>query len=273
MSRNQTQWDHSGGDQEAVTQFCRALADALAGQAAPREEAPVQTIHLMGLVYRILENLKYVVVTAIALAVLGGCYGQYFVIPSYSATAKLYILGQADSAINLSALQIGTVLTMDYQEVFKTWEVHEMVRQELDLHYSYSQLQSMVTVTNPEDTRILYITVSHPDGTMAADIANAYAKAAKRFILETMDGEAPNSFSVALTPGSPDSLGKSTYIAIGFLLGTLVSLLVITLQFVFDDRPGGPEDVEEACGLPILAVIPEKKIPRHRPGPAKDRKP
>lgn len=251
---NQNQWN-DGQERDALEQLCRAMTNALSS-GDRQQEQPIQTINLVALFFRILENLKYVVLCAVLLAVAGGCYAQYWVTPTYSATAKLYILGQAGSSINLNSLQIGTVLTMDYQEVFKTWEVHEMVRQELELPYSYSQLQSMLTVSNPEDTQVLYITVENPDAQLAADIANAYAKAAKTFILETMDSEAPCSFSVALTPGNANSVSKSSYIALGFLLGTLLSVGIITLHFVFDDRPRSPEDVEAVCGLPTLAVIP-----------------
>lgn len=56
----------------------------------------------------------------------------------------------------MADLQLGTALTSDYQEVFKTWEVHEMVIEELGLPYSYKEMQSMLTVSNPEDTRVLY---------------------------------------------------------------------------------------------------------------------
>ena len=48
-----------------------------------------------------------------------------------------------------------------------------MVIEELGLPYSCQQMQSMLTISNPEDTRILYITVTHPDAKMAADIANS----------------------------------------------------------------------------------------------------
>lgn len=74
----------------------------------------------------------------------------------------------------MADLQLGTALTSDYQEVFKTWEVHEMVIEELGLPYSYKEMQSMLTVSNPEDTRVLYITVTYPDAKMAAEIANSY---------------------------------------------------------------------------------------------------
>lgn len=260
----QDQFENASREQEALDLLCRAMAKAISSEAEKDEirpeEQPIRTINLTALFFRIVENLKYVIVAAVLLAMVGGYYAQYCVTTSYTATAKLYILGQSDSTINLSSLQIGTVLTMDYQEVFKTWEVHEMVLQDLDLDYSYSQLQSMLQVSNPEDTRVLYISVVHPDAQMAAKIANAYAKAAKAFILETMDSEAPSSFSVALTPVSANYVSKKSYVLMGALMGVLLSVGIIVLHFVFDDRPKGPEDVEDICNLPTLAVIPVIKM-------------
>lgn len=254
---------------EMVDVFCRAMAKAMTEEknAHPHQSEAsqeIQSINLTALFFRIVENLKYVVVAALLLALLGGVYGKIMVRPMYAATAKLYIVGQTESSINLSSLQIGTVLSLDYQEVFKTWEVHEMVRQELGLNYSYSQMQSLVNVTKPDDTRVLYITVNHPDPQLAADMANAYAEAAQRFILETMDGDAPNIFSVALVPSASVSTGGSSYIIIGFLLGTILSIGVITLMFVFDDRPRNPANVEDLTGLPTLAVLPVLDMPKSK---------
>ena len=99
--------------------FCRAMARAMTeerNRASESEaEQQIHSINLPALFFRILENLKYVVLAAVLLAVLGGLYGRSFVTPMYSATAKLYRVGQTESSLNLSSLQIGTVLTLDYQ--------------------------------------------------------------------------------------------------------------------------------------------------------------
>ena len=168
-------------------------------QSRPNPQAEVKTIDLIGLFFAILEKFWLVVICAIAGAlIMGWMAGRSST--TYTATAKLYIVDTSSGSINIANLQLGTVLTLDYQEVFKTWEVHEMVIEDLGLPYSYEQMQSLISVSNPEDTRILYITVRFPDAKMAADIANAYAKAAKTFIINTMRGEEPSDFSIALEP-------------------------------------------------------------------------
>lgn len=155
-----------------------------------------KTVDLMGMFFRILERFWIVLASAAICGMLMGIVAGNSV-TTYSATSKLYIVNRDSSGVKIADLQLGTALTLDYQEVFKTWEVHEMVIEELDLPYSYQQMQSMLTISNSEDTRILYITVTHPDAKKAADIANAYAKAAKEFINNTMEGVEPSDFSVA----------------------------------------------------------------------------
>jgi len=229
--------------------------------AAERQSGAAQAgnqtaaIDLIELFFYCLSRCYVVIIGAMIGAIWMGLSAQYLREPVYTATSKLYIVGQTGSSI-IADLQIGTVLTLDYQEVFKTWEVHQMVNEQLKTDYPYSQLQSMLTVTNPEDTRILYITVRDTDPQMAADIANAYAAAAKWFITESMLTDAPTTFSVALVPSVPSSSGTASQAVKGFLLGTVLAGGLLVLAFVLDNRPKSPEDIMNCSGLPTLAVIP-----------------
>ena len=214
-----------------------------------------KTIDLVELFYYMLSKLHYILLGMLIGALLLGVYASRRVTPIYTATSKLYIMGTTGSSI-IADLQIGTVLTMDYQEVFKTWEVHQMVNDELGTNYSYSMLQSMVSVANPEDTRILYITARHPDAQMAADIANAYATAAKKFITQTMNTDEPSTFSIALVPSVASGVGVTSWIIRGSLLGTVLVCGLLVLIFLLDTRPKTPEDIQRYANIPTLSVIP-----------------
>lgn len=222
-----------------------------------RQQEP-KTVDLAGMFFRILEKFWIILVSAAVCATVMGVLAGNSVM-TYSATSKLYIVNKDSSGVNISDLQLGTVLTLDYQEVFKTWEVHKMVIEELDLPYSYQQMQSMLTISNPEETRILYITVSNPDAKMAAKIANAYAKAAKTFIINTMEGVEPSDFSIALEPsvGSGANVGSSA--VIGFVGGGVLAVAILAFLFVLDNRPRSPEAIQQYGGIPTLSVFPAHK--------------
>ena len=222
-----------------------------------RQQEP-KTVDLAGMFFRILEKFWIILVSAAVCATVMGVLAGNSVM-TYSATSKLYIVNKDSSGVNISDLQLGTVLTLDYQEVFKTWEVHKMVIEELDLPYSYQQMQSMLTISNPEETRILYITISNPDAKMAAKIANAYAKAAKTFIINTMEGVEPSDFSIALEPsvGSGANVGSSA--VIGFVGGGVLAVAILAFLFVLDNRPRSPEAIQQYGGIPTLSVFPANK--------------
>ena len=245
---------------EAVLQTLQATGNLPGGnQTKDRSQNEPKTIDLIGLFFHILEKFWFVLISAVLCAsVIGILAGESVV--TYSATSKLYIVNSNSAGLNIADLQLGTVLTLDYQEVFKTWEVHEMVIDDLELPYTYSQMQSMLTITNPEDTRILYITITYPDAKMAADIANSYARAAQQFIINTMRGEEPSSFSIALEPSVGQSVSRSNRIIMGFMVGSVLAVGLLTLFFVLDDRPRSPEAIRQYGGIPTLAVFPANGI-------------
>lgn len=222
-----------------------------------RQQEP-KTVDLAGMFFRILEKFWIILVSAAVCAIVMGVLAGNSVM-TYSATSKLYIVNKDSSGVNISDLQLGTVLTLDYQEVFKTWEVHKMVIEELDLPYSYQQMQSMLTISNPEETRILYITVSNPDAKMAAKIANAYAKAAKTFIINTMEGVEPSDFSIALEPSVGSSANVGSSAVIGFVGGGVLAVAILAFLFVLDNRPRSPEAIQQYGGIPTLSVFPANK--------------
>ncbi|NLI20035.1 MAG: hypothetical protein GX418_00585 [Clostridiales bacterium] len=223
--------------------------------AAAQEDVETE-IDLIELAYQLLAHIKLIVLLSLLGAALAAAITFFFITPVYEATAKLYVLNSQDSAVNLSDLQIGSYLANDYIEVFKTWEVHEMVINNLGLHYSYGQLQSMLTIDNPNDTRILYITVKSTDAREAAAIANEYASVAIKYIANTMATEEPNKMSVALPPSNPSSPSKTLNILLGFMAGLALAIGWTTVRFVMDDKIKSVDDVRKYAGLPVLAVVP-----------------
>lgn len=250
-------------ERQASSQDAQAFAEILQKMNSQRDEArepsrsnQERSIDLVELFYYILTKLYYVLLGAVICAILAGLYASSNTVPIYSATSKLYIMGRTGTSI-IADLQIGSYLTMDYQEVFRTWEVHQMVNEALGTDYSYSALQGMLTVENPEDTAVLYITTRNPDAQLAADMANAYADAAKQFITETMGTDEPSTFSVALVPSVASSTSVTSYVIRGILVGTVLVGGILVVLFLLDNRPKSPEDILEFAGIPTLAVLPK----------------
>ena len=243
----------NSGDQAVVAAAPQPAPSSGAAKSAPGQDET--EIDLVALFYRFLEKLHWVLLTALLGALIFGVWVYCFATPKYSATAKIYIVG-SDTAISLSDLQIGSNLAADYQEVFKNWHVHELVDQRLNLDYSYSRLSSMLTVTNPANTHVLYVTIVSPDPQEAKLLADTYAQVAREFIAAKMDMREPNIFEEARLPDRPVSPRKTRSIILGFLLGMLAALAVVTIRFISDDRICTAEDVAKVGNLTTLGMIP-----------------
>ena len=143
-------------------------------EVRPQQEE--DTIGLLELCMGLLDHWKFIAAAAAAGAVLAALYTFLLVTPLYKATSTIYVVSRNDSVLNLSDIQIGSALTSDYIKVFEMWEVHEKVISALDLDYTYTQMDNMLSVTNANDTRMLDITVTDADPEEAAAIANKYAE-------------------------------------------------------------------------------------------------
>ena len=216
-------------------------------------------IDLVALFYRLLEKIHWILLTALAGAIIAWVIVSRFVTPIYQATSKIYIVG-SDTTISLSDLQIGSDLAADYQEVFKNWHVHELVDKRLNLNYSYTKLTSMITVTNPTSTHVIYVTVKSPDRQEAKMIADAYAQVTREFIATKMDMREPNIFEEAMLPSRPVTPQKTRDIIIGFLLGGLLAAAIVTIKFLSDDRVLSSEDIAKVGGMTTLGMIPLQEL-------------
>lgn len=233
----------------------KASAEVGMGETVEVEQQETE-IDLLELFYNLLENWKLLFVAVVVGALIMALISLFILTPQYEATAKLYVMAQSDSAINLSDLQIGSYLTSDYQEVFKTWEVHEQVLQNLGLDYSYEELESMLTISNPSDTRILYINVTSDDPVEATRMANEYANVARDYIYRMMGTDEPSLFSEALEPLDPVSPRKTLNTVLGGLVGGLLMAAFLVVRFIMDDKIKTADDITKYIGIPTLAIVP-----------------
>lgn len=214
----------------------------------------------------LLRKAKLIAAVTLVVVLIAGIYVSFFVTPLYEATSQVYVLSSRDSAVNLSDLQIGSYLTEDYQYVFRTWEVNQQVIENLNLPYTVDELKSRLYVENPSNTRLLFITVSSEDAAEAALIANEYADVASSYISQMMLTDEPTVLSRALQPLKPVSPRKMMTILLAGLIACFLTLCILLIAFICDNKIKTSEDLEKHFGIEPLAVIPfaDMKNPRRR---------
>lgn len=204
----------------------------------------------------LMRKIKIVLGAVVAAFLMAFFYAFIVATPMYEATAQLYVVNSQDSVVNLSDLQIGSYLTSDYQLVFKTWEVNQQVIKNLQLHYSVSELQNMLTVTNPSNTRALFITITSSSPKEAAVIANEFATVARQYISDTMLTELPTTLSTALEPVNPISPKRMFILIVSMGVAFLISIWGLFIAYYHDDKIKTGNDLLKYTGASPLAIIP-----------------
>jgi len=250
--------DRMGGSiiRSEIVQQDTTMQERIAPAAQRAAEQDEDTIDLLELALGLLEHWKLIAVTAVTGAVLMALYTFFLVTPMYKATATIYVVSRNDSVLNFSDLQVGSELTSDYIKVFEMWEVHEKVISNLDLDYTYTNMASMLSVTNTSDTRMLDITVTNPDPEEAAAIANEYADVGAKYISEKMKTDEPTLMSSARVPENPFSPNKAKNILLGFVVGFVLACGVVVVRILLDDTYKTAEDIRKYAGLVVLASVP-----------------
>ncbi len=213
-------------------------------------------IDLVELMYRMIEKIKWIIAAAFIGLLVGFLFTKFVITPEYEATSKLYVLQSNNQVVDLTALNMSDKLTSDYVQVFNNWHVHEKVISSLGLPYTYKQIQDMLTITTPSDTRIIEITVVSKDPQEAYDIAMAYANIAPAFIEAKMETSRPNIFEEARVPVDPSSPNLILNVFLTTFLGAAVAIAIIFVQFVADDRVRTAEQLQKRLGLATLGMMP-----------------
>lgn len=220
--------------------------------ARPEEDA----IDLLEIGRVLLSKIWILILCFIIGAGGAGVGTKLLVTPMYQSTSMVYIYSKSTSVTSLTDLQIGTQLTVDFQIIATTREVIESVIEELGLNSTYEQLKSQITISNPERSRIIKITVTDADPRRAAVISNALADELRYQVATVMNTDEPSMVERAVAAKNPIGSGASRNAMMGGVaLAALVAAFFV-VQYLLDDTIKNDEDVRKYLNTTVLAVIP-----------------
>ena len=215
-------------------------------------------IDLIDLAWALLDKIHYIVLCFLIGAVIMNAYSYFLVRPTYKSTAKMYVVSASkNSVVDLDALNIGTSLTADYEQLMLSYPVLEQVINKLNLDMDSDTLAKMITLENPTDTRILNINVVSTDPKSARDIANTLMDVSVDYLPKTMSTNAPNVAQKAKLADHKDGPSYKKYTMIGALAGAFLYCMYLVVKYLMDDTIHTADDMEKYFDIVPLAVIPD----------------
>lgn len=217
-----------------------------------------EEIDLMWLLYALFKKLWLIIMVGVVFACGMAGYTYFKVEPTYTSSSTMLVLTKETTLTSLADLQVGSQLTKDYTILITSRPVLDKVIENLDLDMDYKRLKKKVSIENPEDTRILSISVSMNDPELAKAVVDELAVVSSEFIGDKMEVTPPKVIEegeVFDTKTGP-SIIKNTMI--GFLAGALLVCAVIVVLELLNDSIQAEEDVEKYLEVPTLAIVPDK---------------
>lgn len=217
-------------------------------------------IDLVWLFYALLRKIWLIVVVAAVSACAVAGYTYFRTEPTYTSTSTMLVLTKETTLTSLADLQIGSQLTKDYMVLITSRPVLEEVIDNLGMDVSYKQLKQKVSISNPEDTRILNISVTMNDAKMAKEVVDELSAVSAKFIGDKMEVTPPKIIEEGEVSVFKIGPSISRNAMIGFLLGALLVCVIVVVLELLNDSIQTDEDVEKYLDIPILADVPNKTI-------------
>ena len=212
-------------------------------------------IDLKDLFFEVVAEWKKILVSTVLAAIIMYVVSAFILTPQYESTSKLYIM-KSGGISSLTDLQLGTNLANDYMEVVDGRPILDQVIKNLKLDMNYAQLKGMLKFVNPTSSRIIEITVTHPDAETAKAIADEIADVAAIYIDEKMDQDRPSVLQYGYVSENPVSPSVMKNSVLGALIGAFLAIAIIVVTYLMNDTIMTPDDMERKVGLKVLASLP-----------------
>lgn len=224
-------------------------------------------IDLIKLVKAIWHKAWVVAGASVIGAILALLITLFFVTPQYQSSVMFYVnnnsmsLGDAALSITSSDISASRGLVDSYIVILKARETLLDVIDYADVERKYTEVSRMLSAEAVSDTEIFRVIATSPDPQEAEKIANAVAYILPKRISSIIEGSSAKIVDSAIVAAKPSSPSYVKNVAIGFLLGLVLSAGAIVLWVILDTTIRTEDDITQNCRYPILAAVPDMEAP------------
>ena len=211
-------------------------------------------IDISKIFYALLTKSVYIVGIGIILALIVFIYSNFVTEKAYNSTAKLYVNSKQDDSAT------STYLSNDYIEIITTRTVLEQVISELSLDISYEQLKKNIIVDIVDNSRIISITVMETSPIRAKRVADCVAKVSSSRISLVMNVDSVSIVQNGEVPSSPVQTSVMKLSILAFVIGVVVSSIIVIVMNMLKDTIVTTEDVEKYLKISVVGIIPMYEI-------------
>lgn len=215
------------------------------------------TIYLSDLWDVFVRRMVLIILAALICVAGEYLYATKIVKPLYNSTSTLYVLRQDESGDYSSTdFSLALNLVNDCTYMLKSHAVLDEVIEELELDMSYKALSDSISTRNPDNSRILEVSVKTGDPELSKKIVDKLCTIGAEKISDVMRMDQVTVLERGTLEQNPSNrVGMMRYIMFG-ALGAVLCYLAFVVAFVLDDKIKTEEDVKRYLQLSVLGEIP-----------------
>jgi capsular polysaccharide biosynthesis protein len=218
-----------------------------------------ETISLKELMETMRKRLRLILSITFIAVLISGIVSYFVLTPIYQESTQLLVNQSkgVQTQYQYSEVQANLQMINTYNVIIKSPAILEEVIKELNLNMTVSELVSKITVQNDTNSQVVNLSVTDPNPTKAAEIANKIADVFKTQIVKIMSVDNVSILAKATVPSHPSPVKPKPLLnlAIALVVGLMVGIGLAFLLEYLDNTVKNEQDIEKLIGVPVLGVI------------------
>ncbi|MDD3392069.1 MAG: polysaccharide biosynthesis tyrosine autokinase [Bacilli bacterium] len=199
-----------------------------------------------------IKKLPIIILITIITSLIGSLYLNSINTINYKVESSI-ILKSSNQEVTSVELSLNQALLPTYKEIVKSKLVLNEVITNLNLKYNYDELKEMVNTTSSLDSNIIKITVTNENNNNIKAIVNEIVTV---FSDKIDDIYHLNNVSILEEANSITIISSYYwYLLIFALSGTVISLILIGILYMFDNIIKTEKDIVKKTKIPLLGIL------------------
>ncbi|MBQ4517876.1 MAG: hypothetical protein II997_04720 [Clostridia bacterium] len=226
-----------------------------------------EQVTIMDIFFVFLSNWWKVLIASVLTAVLALTYTIFCIDKTYVSRGSVYVNNnnaqiQNEQYMNLADIATSQQLAFTFIEILTSDTFMTRVQEKSKLPYTPGQIKAMVTMAPLNETEIVEVQAISYSPEHSQKIVDTILDNALDEVHRVIGGGSVKVIDEATYPLVPASPSKTRNTILGFLFGAIMSVGVLFLIKMFDNRIVADVDLMEVRELPLLGIIPDGEFVR-----------
>ncbi len=220
-------------------------------------------IDIKHIVKAIWHKAWIVCIAALMAAVVGFSVARFAMTPQYASEIMLYVnnsslsIGSTSVSISASEITAAQSLVKTYMVILNNRTTLNQVIEHAGVECTYEDLSGMLAYEAVNNTEIMRVRVTSDDPYKSAKLVNSIAEVLPSRISEIIKGSSMEVVDAGVVNTNKVAPSVAKYTALGFVIGMLLSIIIIGVRAHLDDSIHDEDYLLETLDYPLLAIVPD----------------